>query len=185
MGLIEHRVLAAIMGAVLDEVVGPDMVGMLGPQADAGAIGQPQPSAFGLLGRHLQPFATPARLDPAVADRPAGLSEQRGDLAIAVTTVLTGELDDIGRQPFLGERLYRKLQRAPARRAAQRRNLLHASRSPDRHRELATELQRDPSSRITRLQTTRTGGLRASFRRLAGFAPSSGSAGRADPSARP
>ena len=37
---IEHPVLAAIMGAVLDEVVGPDMVGMLGPQADAGAISQ-------------------------------------------------------------------------------------------------------------------------------------------------
>jgi hypothetical protein len=52
---IEHPVLAAIMGAVLDEVVGPDMVGMLGPQADAGAVGQPQPSAFGLLGRHFQP----------------------------------------------------------------------------------------------------------------------------------
>ena len=97
---IEHPVLAAIMGAVLDEVVGPDMVGMLGPQADAGAIGQPQPSAFGLLGRHFQPFATPDPLHPTVADRPAGLSEQRGDLAITITTVLTSELDDIGRQPF-------------------------------------------------------------------------------------
>ena len=71
---IEHPVLAAIMGAVLDEVVGPDMVGMLGPQADAGAIGQPQPSAFGLLGRHFQSFAMPDPLHPAVADRPAGLS---------------------------------------------------------------------------------------------------------------
>ena len=45
---IEHPVLAAIMGAVLDEVVGPDTVGMLGPQADGGAIGQPQEAVLGL-----------------------------------------------------------------------------------------------------------------------------------------
>ena len=37
----------------------------------------------------------------------------------------------------LGERLHRELQCPPARRTARRRDLLHAARGPDRHRELA------------------------------------------------
>src|SRR3954451_21525987 len=83
----------------------------------------------------------------------------------------------------LGERLHRKLQCASARRAAQRRDLLHAARSSNRHRELEEALQRDPSSRIARLQTARTGGVHARIRRVAGFATSSGFAGHASATA--
>ena len=52
----------------------------------------------------------------------------------------------------LGERLHRELQRPLARRTARRRDLLHAARGADRHRELAASLQRDQAARIARLQ---------------------------------
>jgi len=37
----------------------------------------------------------------------------------------------------------------PTGRTAQRRNLLHAARSPDRHRELASSLQRRSAARLS------------------------------------
>ena len=60
---VEHAELAAVMGAVLDEVVGPDMVGMLRPQPDARAVVQPQPAPLGLLlaGPSAPPAARSAR----------------------------------------------------------------------------------------------------------------------------
>jgi hypothetical protein len=52
---VEHSVLATIMGAILDKVVGPDMIALLRPQPDARSVGQPDPAALGLLRlpRHL------------------------------------------------------------------------------------------------------------------------------------
>jgi hypothetical protein len=58
------------MGAVLDEVVGPDVVRTLGPQPDAGAVRQPEPAALGLLGRNLQPLAAPSRAALSTAPVP-------------------------------------------------------------------------------------------------------------------
>ena len=89
------------MGALLDEVVGPDVVAVLGPESDARAIGQPQTAALRLLGGHLQPLASPDPLDPLVVDQPAGPAQQRCDLAVAVTAILPGQLDDVGCQPLL------------------------------------------------------------------------------------
>ena len=97
---VEHAVFAAVMGAILDEVIRPDVVGMLGPQTNAGAIRQPQTTAFGLLLRHLQPLTPPDPFHPPVADRPPCLAQQGGDLAIAIAAILAGQFDDIGRQPF-------------------------------------------------------------------------------------
>ena len=65
---------------------------------------------------------------------------------------------------------HRELQRSPARRTAQWRDLLHAARSPDRDRELATPLQRRASACLARLQAAGTGGLRTGLRCVAGFA---------------
>src|SRR5262249_10055654 len=79
----------------------------------------------------------------------------------------------------LGERLHRELQRAPSRRAARRRNLLLAPRGPNCHRELAAPLQHDQAARLTWIQATSTGGVRARLRRVAGCATPSGSAGHA------
>ena len=74
---------------------------MLRPQPDAGAVRQPKPAAFRLLLRDLQPLPLPDPLDPLVADQPAGITQQGGDLAIAVAAVLPGQFDDVGGQPFL------------------------------------------------------------------------------------
>ena len=99
--MLSMRILPAVMGAVLDEVVGPDVVAVLRPQPDARSVGQPQPAALGLFGGDLQPLAPPDPLDPLVVDQPAGPAQQLGDLAIAVAAILPGQLDDVGRQPLL------------------------------------------------------------------------------------
>src|SRR5262245_18431672 len=51
--------------------------------------------------RYLQPLASPDALDPLVVDYPARLAQQPCDLAIAVATVLLGELDNIGGETLL------------------------------------------------------------------------------------
>src|SRR4051812_33130581 len=50
---VEHAVLPSVVGAVLDEVVGPDMVRVLRPQPQARAVAQPEPALLGLLPRDL------------------------------------------------------------------------------------------------------------------------------------
>ncbi|CAA9426592.1 MAG: Integrase, partial [uncultured Phycisphaerae bacterium] len=67
------------------------------------------------------------------------------------------------RQP-VGERLRGELQRPPARRAVERRDLLRPARGPGRHRELAAALQRPTPARIPRLQAARARGVRAGLR---------------------
>lgn len=86
------------MRAVLDEVVGPHVIAMLRAQPDARPVVQPQTAAFRLLVRNLQPLTPPYPFDSLVVDEPAGMAQQRGDLAIAVTAVLAGKLNDIGSQ---------------------------------------------------------------------------------------
>src|SRR5438132_13938383 len=49
-------------------------------------------------------------------------------------------------------------------------DLLQFARGPDRHRELATPLQHDQTPRLTWIQATRAGGVRARLRRVAGCA---------------
>src|ERR1700747_2204158 len=99
---VEHPVLATIVGAILDEVIGPDMIALLRPQPDARSVGQPEPAALGLLMGDLQPLALPDTLNPLVVDCPARLTQQFGDLAIAITAVLPGKLDNIGGETLLG-----------------------------------------------------------------------------------
>ena len=41
---VEHPVFLPLMGAVLDEVARPDVIGIFRPQPHAGTIGQPQAS---------------------------------------------------------------------------------------------------------------------------------------------
>src|SRR5262249_44692435 len=98
---IDHPIWAPIVGAVLDKVVGPDVIAVLRPQPDARSVGQPQPASFGLFIGDLQPLASPDALDPLVVDYPARLAQQPCHLAIAVAAVLLGKLDNIGRQTLL------------------------------------------------------------------------------------
>ena len=38
---VEHAIFPSVMGSILDEVIGPDMVGPLGAKTDARSIGEP------------------------------------------------------------------------------------------------------------------------------------------------
>jgi len=51
-----------------------------------------------LLGRDLQPLASPDPLDPLIVDQPAVPAQQLGDLAITVAAILPDQRDDVGRQ---------------------------------------------------------------------------------------
>ena len=45
----EHAERLAVMGAVLDEIIGPDMFGVLRPKTDARLVIEPQPAQLRLL----------------------------------------------------------------------------------------------------------------------------------------
>jgi hypothetical protein len=53
------------------KVVGPDVIAVLRPQADARSVRQPERASFGLFIGDLQPLASPDALDPLVIDYPA------------------------------------------------------------------------------------------------------------------
>src|SRR5919107_3311222 len=71
---VEHAISPTVMGAIFEEVVGPDVIGSLWPQTDAGAVGQPKTPSLGLLVWDFQPLASPDALNPSIADQPAGLA---------------------------------------------------------------------------------------------------------------
>ena len=78
----------------------------------------------------------------------------------------------------LGERLLRELQLEASRRAAQRRDFLHAGGGQGRHRRMAPALQHGPAALILGLQTACAGSYL-----MAGFASRPSFAGHADDSA--
>jgi hypothetical protein len=49
---VEHPLFAAIMDAVLDEVVAPDVIGVLGAEANTRPVRQPESPSFWLFGGH-------------------------------------------------------------------------------------------------------------------------------------
>ena len=74
---------------------------MLGPQPDAGAVVEPQPSFLRLFRWDLQPFSLPQPLDALVIDLPPGLTQQCRDAAIAIATILPCQLDHVGDETLL------------------------------------------------------------------------------------
>jgi len=74
------------------------MVGIGGPQPDAGPVIQPQPTPFGLFGRHLQAFLPPDPFYTFVVHMPAFFPQQRGDAPIAVAAVGTGQVHNPRRE---------------------------------------------------------------------------------------
>src|SRR3954469_10887144 len=89
------------MGPVLDKVIRPNVVAVLGPKANAGPIRQPQPPALGLLLRHFEPLPAPDPFHPLVVHPPARVPQKSRDLAIAIAAILAREFDQVGREPFL------------------------------------------------------------------------------------
>jgi hypothetical protein len=51
----EHAELPPVVGPILDEVVGPDVIGAFRAQADAGSVRLPKPASLRLPGRDFQP----------------------------------------------------------------------------------------------------------------------------------
>ena len=98
---VEHAEGPAVMGLMMDEVIGPDVVRPLGTQPDAGAVVQPQTVPLRLFLGHLQPLAPPQALDPLVVDLPAGDTQQGRDAPIAVAAILAGQLGHVRNQAIL------------------------------------------------------------------------------------
>src|SRR5271169_4331263 len=86
------------MGAILDKVVGPDVVGPLGAEAHARAVVQPEAAALWLFLRDFQPLLSPDPFNPLGVHRPAGIAQQRRDAPIAVPAIGLGQRDDVGGQ---------------------------------------------------------------------------------------
>jgi hypothetical protein len=69
---VAHAVFAAVVGAVLGEVIRPDVVGLLWPQPDTGAVHEPKTAAFRLLLGAVRPSRFQIRSTrPSLTDQPA------------------------------------------------------------------------------------------------------------------
>lgn len=115
--------LAAVMGAILHEVVGPDVMPILRPQPHARAVVEPEPASPGLSAWNFQALAPPDPLDPLVVRLPALTAQQRRDPAIAIAAIARCQIDDRARQSVF---VIPPLRPAPLRRA----NLAGGAASP-------------------------------------------------------
>src|SRR3954453_24257848 len=82
------------MGVALHKVKAPDVVGPLRAAPNAGAVVEPQPTAWPMLLGHLEPLTAPAALNPVLAHTPACDLQQSGDPAIAIAPILSGKGHD-------------------------------------------------------------------------------------------
>ena len=89
------------MRPVLNEVIGPDMIGILRSEPDARSVIEPETALLFLLRWDFQPFTSPDPLDPLVVYVPARVAQQTGDYPISVSPVLAGEFDNVFGQLLL------------------------------------------------------------------------------------
>ncbi len=94
----EHAERPPILGAIVDKVIGPDVIGLVWAQAHTRSIVEPETAPFWLFLWHFQPFPPPDAIDPLDVDMPTSGNKHLADAAIAVAAVLRGQPDDIGRQ---------------------------------------------------------------------------------------
>ena len=86
--MFKTLIFPSLMGAILDEVIRPDMVRPLGAQPQARAVRQPEPAAFGLFLLGLSAPRAARSLDPLVIDdRARCRSQQLRDLPIAIAAI--------------------------------------------------------------------------------------------------
>src|SRR5690606_27871732 len=98
---VEHAESPAIVGPTLDEVIGPDMVWMLGSKPDGRSVIQPEPPLLRLLVGNLEPLPPPDPFDTLGVHRPAFGPQHRRDPAVAVAPIPGSKPDDISRQRIL------------------------------------------------------------------------------------
>ena len=89
----------SILCPIRNKIIGPDMVGMRGPETDTGAVMKPQPTPFGLSLGNLWPLLTPDTLHPLVVYLPPIPSQQGRYPSVSVTTIPGGSGDDSGPEP--------------------------------------------------------------------------------------
>ena len=90
----EHTELTPAPGAVLHEVISPDVIGMLGPEPYARTVIQPEPTALRLFLGNTKAHPPPDPSNTLVVHMPAVASGQCGNPPIAVATILAGKLND-------------------------------------------------------------------------------------------
>lgn len=71
---------------------------MLCPQPDARPIIEPQAASLRLFGRNLEPLAPPQTFNTPIAHLPSSISQKSRNATIAVTAILTSQLDHVGNQ---------------------------------------------------------------------------------------
>ena len=76
------------------------MIAVSRTQPDARSIVQPKSPLLRLFHWHFQPLSPPQSLNALVVNLPTCISQQRGDPTIAISAILTGQLDHVGHQPF-------------------------------------------------------------------------------------
>jgi hypothetical protein len=112
----QHLDGTTIVGAVLYEVKGPDVVAMGGPEPDTRSIVEPEPPTLGLFLRNLQPLLAPDTFYPFMIDLPAVSSQKGSDPTIPIATVSGSQahhlpsqglvrLFPLGGEPLSGTRL--------------------------------------------------------------------------------
>ena len=94
----KHAEGAAVVGAILNEVVRPDVVRPLGPETHARPVVEPETTPLRLFHWYFEPFPAPDPIDALDVDPPAFGYQHLADAPIAVTAVLRGEPHDVGRQ---------------------------------------------------------------------------------------
>src|SRR6476469_1898492 len=107
--MLSMRNFLPLWGPALDEVIGPNMVWMLGPKPDARSVIQPEPASLRLFLRNLQPLPPPDALDTLGIHRPTLGPQHRRDPAIAIAAIPGGEPDDVGGQRLLICSAFRRL----------------------------------------------------------------------------
>ena len=90
----QHTEHMSIMGAVLHEVIRPDMALMRWPQPNARTVIQPETATLWLFHRDFQPLPAPNALDTPLVHMPALVPQERRDPAIAIPATLFGQVDD-------------------------------------------------------------------------------------------
>jgi len=75
------------MGAVLNEVVGPDVVRPAWAETDTRTVVEPQPAALRLFAGNLEPLAPPDAPHSLDVDWPAIGPQQCGDPTVAITAI--------------------------------------------------------------------------------------------------
>src|SRR4029453_19084018 len=92
---------ASIVRPRFDEIVAPDVIAMLRPQSNAGAVVKPQPNAWLVLGGLFQSFPPPGALHSVLSHFPSGRLQQSGDSSITEAPILTGQRQDRLGKPIL------------------------------------------------------------------------------------